>query len=341
MHAVAALRALPSSDPGSLVDMDLPTPLPGEHDLLVRVQAVSVNPIDTKVRASLPPEGEGTPRVLGWDAAGVVEAVGASVRRFRPGEAVMFAGAIDRPGTNAEFALVDERIVGRKPRTLSFAEAAALPLTGLAAWESLFEGLGFDPHGGDAGRSVLLIGAAGGVGSIAIQLAKQAGLTVIATASRAESRDWVRLLGADVVLDHRNPLGPQLNALGLPLVDAIANFHDTAAYWQTMAELIRPLGSIVALVSCGEPVDLDLLKNKSVRFAWEFMFTRSLHGTADMAEQGSILAAIATLVETGRLRSTLTTLAGPIDAATLRRAHAQIETGRTIGKVVLAIPEVG
>jgi zinc-binding alcohol dehydrogenase family protein len=336
MHAVAALHALPVSDARCLVDIELPTPVPGEHDLLVRVAAVSVNPIDTKVRASLPQEGEAVPRVLGWDASGVVEAVGSAVRRFRVGDAVMFAGALNRAGTNTEFTLVDERIVGRKPRTVSFAEAAALPLTGLAAWESLFERLGLDPHGGDAGRTLLLIGAAGGVGSIAIQLAKQAGLMVIATASRAESQAWVRELGADAVLDHRAPLGPQLTELGLPVVDAIANFHDTASYWNQTAELIRPQGSIVALVSCNTPVDLDRLKNKSARFAWEFMFTRSLYATEDMAEQGSILAAISTLVATGMVRSTLTSLAGPIDAATLRQAHAQLETGRTIGKVVLA-----
>jgi zinc-binding alcohol dehydrogenase family protein len=335
MKAVAATRALPSSDPGCLIDLDLPTPVPGDHDLLVRVAAVSVNPIDTKVRQSLPGDG-GEPRVLGWDAAGVVEAVGPAVRRFRPGDAVMFAGALNRPGTNAELTLVDERIVGRKPRQLSFAEAAALPLTGLAAWEALFERLGFDPHGADGGRMVLLIGAAGGVGSIAIQLAKQAGLGVIATASRPESQAWVRQLGADAVIDHRRPLAPQLIELGVPQVDAIANLHDTVAYWETMAEVIRPQGAITALVSCGTPVDLDRLKNKSVRFTWEFMFTRSLYGTPDLAEQGTILAAIATLVDAGKLRSTLTSEIGPIDAAHLRRAHAQIETGSTIGKLVVA-----
>ncbi|MEB3322780.1 MAG: zinc-binding alcohol dehydrogenase family protein [Synechococcaceae cyanobacterium] len=339
MKAVAAVRALPVSDPRCLVDLELPLPEPGDHDLLVRVRAVSVNPIDAKVRASLPVDRDGEPRVLGWDAAGVVEAVGAAVRRFRPGDAVMFAGALHRPGTNAAYTLVDERIVGRRPRTLSFAEAAALPLTALAAWEALFERLGLDPHGGDAGRSVLLIGAAGGVGSIAIQLARQAGLTVVASASRPQSQEWVRELGADAVVDHRRPLPAQLAELGLPEVDAIANLHDTTAYWETMAEVIRPQGAIVALVSCNAPVDLDRLKNKSVRFAWEFMFTRSLYGTDDLAEQGAILAAIATLVETGRLRSTATTLLGPIDAATLRQAHARIETGRTIGKLVLAEPE--
>jgi zinc-binding alcohol dehydrogenase family protein len=247
----------------------------------------------------------------------------------------MFAGALNRPGTNAEFTLVDERITGRKPRTLSFSEAAALPLTSLAAWEALFERLALDPHGADAGRSLLLIGAAGGVGSIAIQLARQAGLTVIATASRPESRAWVRELGADAVIDHKAPLAPQLTELGMPQVDAIANLHDTAAYWDTMAEVIRPQGAITALVSCNRPVDLDRLKNKSVRFAWEFMFTRSLYGTPDLAEQGTILAAIATLADTGKLRSTLTSVLGPIDAANLRRAHAQLESGSTIGKLVV------
>jgi zinc-binding alcohol dehydrogenase family protein len=336
MKAVAAVRALPVSDPRCLLDLDLPLPEPGAHDLLVRVKAVGVNPIDTKVRSSLPTDRDGEPRILGWDGAGVVEAVGSAVRRFRPGDAVMFAGALNRPGSNAAYTLVDERIVGRKPRTLSFPEAAALPLTGLTAWESLFERLALDPHGGDAGRTVLLIGAAGGVGSIAIQLARQAGLRVIGTASRPESRAWVKALGAEAVLDHRHALGPQLADLGLAHVDAIANLHDTAAYWETMAELIRPQGSIVALVSCQTAVDLDRLKNKSARFCWEFMFTRSLYGTDDLTEQGEILAAIATLVETGRLRSTLTTILGPIDAAHLREAHARLETGHTIGKIVLA-----
>jgi zinc-binding alcohol dehydrogenase family protein len=317
------------------VDLELPVPLPSDHDLLVRVEAVSVNPIDTKVRASLPVQPGVEPRVLGWDAAGVVEAVGAAVRRFRVGDAVMFAGAINRPGSNAEYTLVDERIVGRRPRNLSFIEAAALPLTGLAAWESIFERLALDPHGDDAGRSLLIIGGAGGVGSIAIQLAKQAGLTVIATASRPESQAWVQDLGADTVLDHRYPLPPQLAEMGLHQVDAIANFNDTASYWDVMAELIAPQGSIVALVSCNTPLDLDRLKNKSARFCWEFMFTRSLYGTSDMEIQGTILAAIATLVETGKVRSTVTTRLKGMDGATLRQAHALVETGRMIGKLVI------
>ncbi|WP_094556340.1 zinc-binding alcohol dehydrogenase family protein [Synechococcus sp. 1G10] len=336
MRAVAAIRSLPSNDPACLIDLELPLPVPGEHDLLVRVAAVSVNPIDTKVRASLPAGGNPEPRVLGWDAAGVVEAVGPAVRRFRAGDAVIFAGALNRPGTNSEFTLVDERITGRKPRSFSFTEAAALPLTGLAAWEALFERLGLDPDGGDAGRSLLLIGGAGGVGSIAIQLARQAGLTVIATASRPESQAWVRELGADFVIDHNAALPPQLAELGLPQVDAIANLHDTAAYWDAMAEVIRPQGAITALVSCNQPVNLDQLKNKSVRFAWEFMFTRSLYGTPDLAEQGTILEAIATLADSGKLRSTLTSVLRPIDAANLRRAHAQLETGSTIGKLVVS-----
>lgn len=335
MRAVGAYQALPSSDPRCLVDVELPVPVPGDHDLLVRVEAVSVNPIDTKVRASLPSQPMPEPRLLGWDAAGVVEAVGPAVRRFRIGDAVMFAGTINRPGSNAEYTLVDERITGRKPRNLSFMEAAALPLTGLAAWESIFERLNLDPHGDDAGRSLLIIGGAGGVGSIAIQLARQAGLSVIATASRPESQAWVLDLGADAVIDHSSPLPPQLETLGLPQVDAIANFSSTATYWDVMADLIRPQGAIVALVSCNTPLDLDRLKNKSARFCWEFMFTRPLYGTPDMNVQGTILAAIATLAETGRLRSTITSRLTPMEAETLRQAHAQLETGRMIGKLVI------
>lgn len=334
MKAVVATAALPGSDPGGLLDRELPVPAPGEQDLLVRVEAVAVNPVDTKVRAGL--SSGAAPRVLGWDAAGMVEAVGAAVTRFRPGDAVFFAGDITRAGCNAELTLVDEAITGRKPASLSFAAAAALPLTSLTAWEALFERLGLDPEGADSGRSLLILGGAGGVGSIAIQLARRAGLVVIASASRAESRAWVEELGADHVLDHQRPLPPQLAGLGLENVDAIANFSDTDAYWEVMAELIRPQGSIVAIVGTSAPLDLNRLKSKSVRFCWEFMFTRPQFRTADMGEQGRILDRIAALVEAGELRTTLRQTLTPINAGNLRLAHAALESGRTIGKITLA-----
>jgi zinc-binding alcohol dehydrogenase family protein len=334
MKAIVPTPGVALSDPRSLVEVDLPSPCPGDLDLLVRVKAIGVNPVDTKVRAALAAD-TATPRVLGWDAAGIVEAAGPSTGRFQPGDAVIFAGDISRPGCNAELVAVDERLCGRRPGTLSFAEAAALPLTSLTAWESLFDRLGLDPDGGDAGRSLLILGGGGGVGSIAIQMARLAGLMVIATASRPESQTWVREMGAAHVIDHNQPLAPQLSALGFEAVDAIANFADTDAYWEAMAALIRPQGAIVAIVANRRPLDLNLLKDKSVRFAWEFMFTRAKYGTPDMARQGAVLDGMAELIDAGRLRTTLRTHLAPISAANLRQAHAQLESGRTIGKLVL------
>jgi zinc-binding alcohol dehydrogenase family protein len=346
MKAIAAPRSLPSDDSGCLLDLELPRPQAENRDLLVRVEAVAVNPVDTKVRASL--TGKGPPRVLGWDAAGVVEEIGAQVSRFRVGDPVCFAGDISRPGCNAEYVLVDERISGRKPGNLSFAEAAALPLTSLTAWEALFERLAANPPspdrvgdgggvgGGGDGRSLLILGGAGGVGSIAIQLARLSGLEVIASASRPESQAWLRQLGADHVVDHGRPLPEQLAAIGHGQVDLIANFCDTDRYWAVMAELIRPLGSIVAIVGNRQPLDLNLLRNKSVLFAWEYMFSRSLYGTPDLERQGAILERVADLVEAGQLRSTLQRTLSPINATRLRQAHAELESGRMIGKLVLA-----
>lgn len=335
MKAITTQGPSPEHPEGILQDSSISfPPLPGPHDLRVHVEAIAVNPVDLKVRSSLP-AGE-PPQVLGWDAAGVVEAVGDAVERFRIGEAVMFAGAINRPGCQAESVLVDARLAGRKPANLSFAEAAALPLTGLTAWESLFERLGLDPEGGDRGRTLLILGGGGGVGSLAIQLAKRAGLRVIASASRAESQDWVKQLGAEWVVDHSLPIGPQLDALGLNIVDAIANFHNTDRYWKLMAERIRPQGGIVALVSSKGDLDLNLLKSKSVRFFWEYMFTRSLYQTPDMEEQGQILDALATAVEGKSLVSTARFFMTPISAETLNKAYTKLQTGHSQGKIVLS-----
>ena len=319
----------------ALVDTELPEPTPGPRDLLVRIEAVAVNPIDTKLRAAV---GAGDPpRQLGWDAAGVVAATGERVGRFRVGDAVMFAGDAGRAGCNAEAVLVDGRLVGPKPALLSWAEAASVPLTGLTAWESLFERLDLDPSGERGrGRSLLILGGAGGVGSIAIQLARRAGAVVIASASRPESAAWVRELGADHVVDHHRPLAPQLAALGFGAVDLIANFSDTDAYWEVMAELIAPLGSIVAIVGNRRPLDLNRLKAKSVTFAWEFMFSRSQFQTADMGRQGEILDRLAELFEAGELRPTLGRTLSPINAANLAIAHAQLASGSTIGKIALS-----
>jgi zinc-binding alcohol dehydrogenase family protein len=335
MKAVTTLGPSPEHPEGILLDTSISfPPLPGPHDLRVRVEAVAVNPVDLKVRSTLAP---GTPpQVLGWDAAGVVEAVGGSVTRFRLGDAVLFAGAIDRPGCQAESVLVDARLVGRKPANLSFAEAASLPLTGLTAWESLFERLGLDPEGGDRGRTLLILGAAGGVGSLAIQLARRAELRVIATASRPESQAWVKQLGAEWVVDHSLPIGPQLDALGLETVDAIANFHDTDRYWELMAERIRPQGGIVALVSSKGGLDLNRLKSKSVRFCWEYMFTRSQFQTPDLEEQGKILDALASAVEAGAVVSTAQTFLQPIRATSLSEAYSLLQGGHSLGKIVLS-----
>ncbi len=335
MKAVALTHYLPISDPQSLFDTDLPTPLPTGHDLLVRVEAVSVNPVDTKVRA--PKEDvEKSPRVLGWDAAGVVEAVGTDVKLFGVGDEVYYAGDITRPGSNSQFQLVDERIVGHKPHTLSFAEAAAMPLTTLTAWEGLFERLHIDRHGTNHEQSLFIIGGAGGVGSIAIQLGKLAGLIVIATASRPETQEWVKAMGATHVVDHRQHLPTQLGALNFACVHFIANFSNTDIYWPIMAELIRPQGKIVSIVENSKPVELGLLKSKSATFSWEFMFTRAMYRTPDMDMQGKILDEVADLLDTKKLRPTLTETLTPINAANLRQAHARLESGHSIGKLVLA-----
>lgn len=335
MKAVALTRYLPVTDPESLADVELPKPEPQGRDLLVRIEAVSVNPVDTKVRAPKP-KVESPPRVLGWDAAGVIESVGPEVTAFKPGDEVYYAGDITRPGTNSQYHLVDERIVGRKPGKLSFAEAAALPLTTITAWESLFDRLGVDRSAGNVGRSLLILGGAGGVGSMAIQLAKRAGLVVIATASRPESQDWVKGLGADHVVNHRQPLPEQMTAIGHKEVNYIANFSNTDAYWAVMAELIKPQGHIVSIVENDRPVEIGLLKSKSASFGWVFMFTRSMFQTSDMAEQGALLNEVAGLLDAGTLRTTLTETLTPINAANMRAAHAKSETGRTIGKVAIS-----
>ncbi|HEX3624276.1 MAG TPA: zinc-binding alcohol dehydrogenase family protein [Verrucomicrobiae bacterium] len=335
MKAVALTHYLPVSDPQSLFDTELPKPVPVNHDLLVRVEAVSVNPVDTKVRAPKP-DVEKNPRILGWDAAGVVEAVGPDVKRFKPGDEVYYAGDITRPGSNAEYQLVDERITGHKPRTLTFAEAAAMPLTTLTAWETLFDRMHIDRNGANHGQSLLIIAGAGGVGSIAIQLARMAGLVVVATASRAETQAWVTGLGANHVVDHRQHLPTQLGALNFACVHFIANFANTDIYWSVMAELIRPQGKIVCVVDNKSPIDLKLLKSKSASLAWEFMFTRAMFQTPDMNAQGLILEDVAAMIDAKKLRSTLTETFSPINAANLRQAHARLESGHTIGKLVLA-----
>ncbi|KVF71000.1 zinc-binding alcohol dehydrogenase family protein [Burkholderia diffusa] len=336
MKAVGLTRYLPIDDPQALVDVELPQPVPGPRDLLVKVEAISVNPVDTKVRAPKP-QVEETPRVLGWDAAGTVVAVGAEVTMFRPGDEVFYAGSITRPGANSAFHTVDERIAAIKPRSLDFAASAALPLTALTAWEALFDRLRVSPQGADAGKSVLIIGGAGGVGSIAIQLAKTlAKLHVIATASRPASAEWVRSLGADEVVDHFGDLPAQLREIGHANVDYVLIFNDTDRHFPAAAEVIRPQGGICTIVENEKPIPVELLKAKSAAFHWEFMFTRAMFETPDMIEQHKILSEVARLVDGGTLRTTLGEQLGTINAANLRRAHQLLEAGRAIGKLVLS-----
>jgi len=336
MKAVALTRYLPIDDPQSLLDVELDTPVAAGRDLLVRVEAVSVNPVDTKVRAPKP-QVEAQPKVLGYDAAGAVEAVGPDVTLFRPGDAVYYAGDVTRPGSNAQFQLVDERLAARKPASLDFAQAAALPLTAITAWELLFDRMPYAFEGGGEGKSLLVIAGAGGVGSIAIQLAKLAGFTVIATASREETVAWCRELGADHVVDHRQPLTPQLQALGFDTIDAALNLADTDRYWTELGELLAPQGHVGLIVEPSGALKIgDPYKAKCIGIHWEMMFARPRFRTADMGEQGRILARVAELLDAGRLRGTLRETLSPIDAANLREAHRRLESGRTIGKLAIA-----
>jgi len=330
VKAIAIVAALPADHPECFVSLEQAIPEPGPRDLLVKIHAVAVNPVDTKVRRAH--EGK-APRVLGWDAAGVVEAVGGEATLFKPGDEVYYAGDITRPGSNAEYQLVDERIVGRKPRSLSFAEAAALPLTTITAWEALFHRMGIAEA--ETNGTLVIVGGAGGVGSIAIQLAKQlTALRVVATASRPESAAWCRELGADATVDHR---GDWAAELGANSVDYIACFNDTDGHWERMARAVAPQGAICSIVENSAPIELGLLKSKSATFAWEFMFTRSMFRTPDMIEQHSLLNRVSELVDAGRIRTTLGAEPLPLTPANLAAAHRGLESGRSIGKTVLMV----
>lgn len=339
MKAIGLTRYLPVDHPEALFDVELPRPSPQGRDLLVAVRAIGVNPVDVKVRA---PQDkiEASPRVLGWDAAGVVVAVGPQVSGFQVGDAVFYAGDITRPGSNSEYQLVDERIVGHHPGSLSFEQAAALPLTAITAWEVLFERLRV-PRRETAGAStrpasILIIGGAGGVGSIAIQLAARlTSLQVIATASRPESAQWVRTLGAAQVIDHFGDMPAQLKSIGVDTVDYVLILNDTDRHFPVAAQVVAAQGTIATIVENAAPLDVALLKAKSAGFVWEFMFTRSMFQTADMAEQGRLLDTVAQLIDQGVLKTTLNKVLSPINAANLRHAHAELEGGRVIGKIVL------
>ncbi len=335
MKAVGLTRYLPIDDPDSLQDVTISMPTATGYDLLVKVEAISVNPVDTKLRA--PKDGvESEPRILGWDVAGVIEAVGEQVEGFQPGDEVYYAGSVTRPGGNSEYHLVDSRIAAHKPSSLDFAAAAALPLTALTAWEGIYDRLGVAPDRElNTGKTILIINAAGGVGSIATQIARHAGLTVIGTASRSETEEWTLAHGTDHVINHREPLLPQLQELELGEVNYIFCLNQTDAHWKGMAEAIAPQGRICSIVETSQPVDLGLLKDKSASFAWEFMFTRAKYETPDMQEQQRILQQVAKLVDEGVFHSTESERLSPINADNLREAHRQLEAGSMIGKLVL------
>lgn len=335
MRAIGYQTPLPITDDRSLVDIELTRPVVQGRDLLVEINAVSVNPVDTKVRSTAKPDGEDW-KVLGFDAAGVVVEAGPEATQFKPGDEVFYAGSIARSGTNAQFHLVDERIVGPKPKSLNWSQAAAMPLTSITAWEALFERLdiGGKPVPG-AAPAILIIGGAGGVGSMAIQLARQlTDLTVIATASREETRNWCLDLGAHHVVDHSKPLAAEIAALDIGAAAFVFSTTGTGQHLPAIAELIAPQGRF-ALIDDPETLDLKPFKRKSVSAHWEYMFTRPAFGTEDIAEQGALLAEVSRLVDAGTLRTTETRNLGPINAANLKQAHAQLETGRTLGKLTL------
>ena len=334
MKAIAYKTPGPIDREDALQDITLDKPQATGRDLLVKINAVSINPVDTKQRKAVAPPDGGW-RVLGFDAAGVVDSVGPEVKNFKPGDAVFYAGTINRPGTNAEYHLVDERIVGRKPATLSDAEAAALPLTAITAWEMLFDRLDVKRPTVAGGKTILVIGGAGGVGSITIQLLRAlTDLTVIATASRPETQAWARECGAHHVIDHRQPLAPQVAALGLGAPGFVFSTTQTDKHYADIVELIAPQGRFGLI---DDPGDLSIMpfKRKAISIHWELMFTRPLFSTPDIEEQGKLLNEVAALVNSGRLRTTATEVAGKIDAATLRKVHALIESGTARGKIVL------
>ena len=329
MRAVGYRKALPVSDPASLEDLEVPVPEPGPRDLLVRVEAVSVNPVDVKVRASTDPGGE--PKILGYDAAGTVVATGSDVQLFHPGDEVYYAGSIGRPGTDAQFHVVDERITGHKPRSLTFAQAAALPLTTITAWEALFDRFRLNP---ESSGVLLVLGAAGGVGSMITQLTRAlTRVVIIGTASRPESQQWAQELGAHHVIDHHDLVGG-VRGITPDGVTHVFSAH-TAGSIEDFAEILRPYGAVVAI---DDPQGLDIypLKNKSISFSWEFMFTRPLYQPPDLVEQHEVLDRVAQMVDQGTIRTTLTRELGPISAATLREAHELVESGRMTGKVVVS-----
>ncbi len=334
MKAIGFKESLPITAVDSFILFETEIPKPTERDLLVKIKAISVNPVDFKVRKSAAKDKPlETPKIIGWDAVGVVEETGEAVSLFKKGDEVYYSGDFTRSGSNAEYQLIDERIVGLKPKTLSDAEAAAIPLTVITAWEVLFDRIRISEK--DKGKTILLIGGAGGVGSIAIQIAKKiAGLKVITTASRPETIEWCPKMGADVVVNHRN-LVEEVQGAGFPEIDFIIDLVDTDAYWDAMAELIAPQGHIASITGAANPIALNKIKNKSITFSWEFMFTRSMYKTTDMQQQHHILTQVANLLDEGTLVTTLHKTFTGFTVENLKAAHELQESGKAIGKTVI------
>ncbi|KQQ74121.1 Zn-dependent oxidoreductase [Rhizobium sp. Leaf321] len=336
MRAVGFSENLPITSENALLDIELPEPEAKGRDLLVEIKAVSVNPVDTKQRRSQPVEA-GQYRILGFDAAGVVRAVGPDVKLFKPGDEVFYAGAVNRPGTNAELHLVDERIVGKKPSSLSFEESAALPLTAITAYETLFHRMKVQDKVASAWNAVLVIGGAGGVGSIAIQLLRElTDATVIGTGSRPETQDWIRTLGAHHVLDHSKPLAKQIAGMAIGNPAFVFSTTETSDHINDILEMIAPQGRLGLIDDPKEPIDIRQFKRKALSIHWETMFVRPVFQTADMIEQYKLLNHVSELVDAGKIRTTLSDVIGPINAANLKKAHARIESGTTRGKLVLS-----
>jgi len=331
MKAIGYYQTGPINALGSLIQFEADKPKLEVHDLLVEVRGISMNPVDTKVRTRIAPENG--IKVIGYDAAGVVREIGNKVSKFKVGDEVFYSGDLTRPGTNSEFHAVDERLVGRKPKSLDFAEAAGFPLTSITAWELLFDSLALK-EGGGIGESLLILGGAGGVGSILIQLAKKlTGLTVIATASRPETIEWVKRMGADHVINHRESLVEQINELGIQ-PRYVASLNGTGQHFPAIVELIKPRGHM-ALIDDPEEIDIRLGKTKALTFSWEFMFTRSMFQTEDIEKQHELLNRVSELIDNGELISTMTNNLGDMSVETLKEAHIQQESGRVIGKNVL------
>ncbi|WP_286238780.1 zinc-binding alcohol dehydrogenase family protein [Neptuniibacter halophilus] len=338
MKAIGYTQPQEITQPDALTDIDLPMPEASGRDLLVKIDAISVNPVDTKIRNNVAPEA-GQYKILGWDAVGEVIAVGDQVEYYQPGDKVWYAGDLTRPGTNAEFHLVDERIVGARPESLSNAEAAALPLTAITAWELLFDRLGItqaDTPEKNGEQRLLIVGAAGGVGSVLVQLAARlTNATVIATASRPESQAWVKALGADYVIDHRKPLSSELQRIGINDVTHAASLNATDQHYAEIVNSLAPQGKLGLIDDPALPLDIKLMKMKSISLHWEFMYTRSMFTTDDIEQQRNLLNRVAGLIDSGQIQTTLGEHYGKINAANLKRAHASIESGTAIGKVVL------